>query len=232
MGLSDTIYACGFCLGKTLGRGNNAKVKEAIDIASGERVAIKIMKKSSSAMREAQFLAKLRNQHVIDMKRVIVYGNYVCIVMEIADADLDKDVSECEAKSTFLQMLDSVEFCHENKVAHRDIKYENFKMCEGKVKLLDFGLGRDVSQSRLSRTICGSTNYAAPEIMDRVAYDPLKADIYSLGVTLFYLLTGSEDIAPLQQSNLSESCVELLSKMLAREGERASIQEVRKSEWF
>ena len=95
--------------------------------------------------------------------------------------------------------LDGLAYCHLAGVAHRDLKLENVLLNEaGVVKLIDFGLshvyprGADgiLDRSRPLRDVCGSKSYAAPEVFAGHGYDGFAADMWSLGVCLFAMLSG------------------------------------------
>jgi serine/threonine protein kinase len=86
-----------------------------------------------------------------------------------------------------------LEYIHRNHVAHRDIKLENIRYNNftGNVKLLDFGFASFYAPKYFLETNCGSPCYACPEIYDNKPYDPQLVDIWSLGVCLFGMVTGS-----------------------------------------
>jgi len=97
--------------------------------------------------------------------------------------------SDNEAKKIFKQILKSLQYCHQNHIAHRDIKLENILMdSTGKVTVIDFGLCDIVKPGHLSERFCGSIDYAAPEVLSRKSYNGFLADSFSLGVVLFTLL--------------------------------------------
>lgn len=104
--------------------------------------------------------------------------------------------SEQETRFIMAQILNAVSYLHTKKIAHRDIKLENILIDQyGKVTVIDFGLcaiqdSKDTNKVQLRREWCGSDNYISPEIVRKIAYDPYKADVFSLGVVLFCLLFG------------------------------------------
>jgi serine/threonine protein kinase len=87
----------------------------------------------------------------------------------------------------------NLDYIHYNKIVHRDIKLENIRYNEqtGTVKLLDFGFATFYNSTKFLATNCGSPCYAAPEIFDNQPYIGTAADIWSLGVCLFGMVTGA-----------------------------------------
>uniref|UniRef100_M4BSV7 Protein kinase domain-containing protein n=1 Tax=Hyaloperonospora arabidopsidis (strain Emoy2) TaxID=559515 RepID=M4BSV7_HYAAE len=125
-------------------------------------------------------------------------GDSVFIAMEFcSDGDLyeyvtakpDRRVTETVALDLFSQVARGLAFLHAHGVAHRDLSLENVLLKDGHVKICDFGLSTDAN--KLSADVVGKYYYMAPEVTQGGAYDPKKADIWSLGVLLFILLTGS-----------------------------------------
>merc|ERR550514_965887 len=109
-------------------------------------------------------------------------------------------MTEAEARNFFCMMLDGLAYCHLAGVAHRDLKLENVLLNEaGALKLIDFGLshvyprladGVSVDRSKPLRDVCGSKSYAAPEVLASKGYDGFAADMWSIGVCLFAMLSG------------------------------------------
>ena len=100
-----------------------------------------------------------------------------------------------------LQLLDSVEYMHNNKVAHRDLKLENL-LIESNLdtKIADFGFASNSNIHELS-SYRGTLTYMAPEIKEGKQYDGTKADVFSLGVILFIIVQG---IFPFKEARLEE----------------------------
>lgn len=98
-------------------------------------------------------------------------------------------VAEREALTLFSQLARGLAFLHAHGVAHRDLSLENVLLKDGQVKICDFGLSADAN--KLSSDVVGKYCYMAPEVAQGAVYAPKKADVWSLGVVLFILLTGS-----------------------------------------
>jgi serine/threonine protein kinase len=165
-----------------------------------------------------------------------------------------KLLSEPEAAAIFAQVIDGIKFCHGLGVCHRDLKLENLLLCDGVVKIADFGLANYSPPSMapgesFMQTHCGSPLYAAPELLrNTAAYDAAKVDIWSLGVVLYALVCrklpfeGDGLPAILKKivaadyaipSTLSLPLVDLLKKMLSVDPAlRPTADEVATHEWL
>ena len=88
-------------------------------------------------------------------------------------------LSENEASIFFYQLINAVEYIHQNNIAHRDLKPENILLSKNKIlKIIDFGLSNSYDGSHLLSTKCGSPSYAAPEVLKAERYDWFKSDIW------------------------------------------------------
>ncbi|KAL4100301.1 hypothetical protein PRIC1_008095 [Phytophthora ramorum] len=139
-------------------------------------------------------------EHVVDYERegFFMSGDSVFVAMEFcAGGDLydyvtarpGRRLPEREALPLFAQIVKGLSFLHAIGVAHRDLSLENVLLKDGQVKICDFGLSADANQ--LSTDVVGKFYYMAPEVTRGAAYDPKGADVWSLGVLLFIMLTGS-----------------------------------------
>lgn len=143
-----------YSLGKTIGAGGFAKVKIATHIASGEKVAIKIMEKSllkndlPRVYQEIKALQVLSHPHICQLYQVIESETHVFLVMEYCCGGelfdhivLKEKLEEAEAKVFFRQIVAAVAYCHRLGFAHRDLKPENILLdSEQNLKIVDFGL--------------------------------------------------------------------------------------------
>ena len=95
-------------------------------------------------------------------------------------------------KSYIKDILTIIHSLHSINIIHWDIKPENLLLDKNKktIKLVDFGLGRFYNLNSKIDTACGSPCYAPPEMLSKLKYDPLKADVWSLGIVLFAMLSG------------------------------------------
>jgi 5'-AMP-activated protein kinase catalytic alpha subunit len=100
-------------------------------------------------------------------------------------------LKEPEACRLFQQLISGVEYMHKMGIVHRDLKPANILLDEhNNVKIIDFGLGNLYDSSEKLNTSCGSPCYAAPELISGEEYNPLKVDIWSCGIVLYYMVAG------------------------------------------
>jgi 5'-AMP-activated protein kinase catalytic alpha subunit len=104
----------------------------------------------------------------------------------------NKKLAEEESYLFFIQVVSAVRYLHSMNIVHRDLKPENLLLDKDKkvLKLVDFGLGRFFEDSQQIDTACGSPCYAPPEMLNKKQYDPIKADVWSLGIVLFAMVAG------------------------------------------
>jgi serine/threonine protein kinase len=100
-------------------------------------------------------------------------------------------LTEDQARPFVIQILEALKYIHSQNIAHRDLKPENILLDElGRVKLSDFGLSRFIGVDNLVETPCGSPCYASPECLSGLPYDGRTADLWSVGVVVFAMVTG------------------------------------------
>ncbi|KAM7256070.1 hypothetical protein ACFE04_011811 [Oxalis oulophora] len=197
-------------LGRLLGRGSFAKVYAAKSILNNSNVAIKIINKTKTMdaamepriIREVAAMRRVQDHpNILKIHEVMATKTKIYLVMELATGgELFAKVlrrgklSETSARFYFYQLVNALRFCHINGIAHRDLKPENLLLdCNGNLKVSDFGLSALPEQVKngLLHTACGTPSYAAPEVvLSRGGYDGAKADAWSCGVILFFLLVG------------------------------------------
>ncbi|KAK2460010.1 hypothetical protein APHAL10511_008016 [Amanita phalloides] len=190
-----------YTLGKAIGEGAYGKVRLGTHRLTSARVAIKQIPKSMSAAltREIHHHRQLHHPHVTQMYEVIATESSIWIVTELCcggelfDYLVEKGrLSEDEAKIIFGQLCLAVAYLHDKGIVHRDLKLENVLLDEHcRVKLGDFGFTREYERGSYMETFCGTTGYAAPEMLQRKKYMGPEVDVWSLGVILYCLLTGT-----------------------------------------
>ncbi|XP_041325330.1 MAP/microtubule affinity-regulating kinase 4-like, partial [Pyrgilauda ruficollis] len=89
-------------------------------------------------------------------------------------------------------IVSAVHYCHQKNIVHRDLKAENLLLdADANIKIADFGFSNEFSRGSKLDTFCGSPPYAAPELFQGKKYDGPEVDIWSLGVILYTLVSGS-----------------------------------------
>ena len=188
-----------------VGTGGMADVFKAKDHKLNRFVAIKILKQEfnendefvSKFRAEAQAVACLTHPNIVNVYDVGDEKSIHYIVMELVEGITLKTYIEKkgqlnvkEAVSIAIQAAMGIEAAHNNQIVHRDIKPQNIIISkEGKVKVTDFGIARATSSNTTSANIMGSVHYSSPE-QARGGYIDAKSDIYSLGITLYEMITG------------------------------------------
>jgi len=203
-----------FELCKKLGQGTYGKVQLGINKETGQRVAIKTIKKSKieteadliRIRREIQIMSSVQHPNIIHIYEVFENKEKMVLVMEIAaggelyDYISDrKTLGEPDARRIFRQIATAIYYCHKHNICHRDLKLENILLDEdGGAKIADFGLS-NVFGEDLLKTFCGSPLYASPEIVLGHPYKGPEVDCWSLGVLLYTLVYGA---MPFDGSNM------------------------------
>lgn len=188
-----------------VGSGGMADVYKAQDHKLNRMVAFKVMKAEFSGdtnfvnkfQREAQAAARLSHPNIVNVYDVGEDNGINYIVMELVEGITLKDyitrkgkLSIREATSIAIQVSLGLEAAHNSGIIHRDVKPQNIIISiDGKVKLSDFGIARATSSNTISTNMMGSVHYSSPEQV-RGGYSDAKSDIYSLGITMYEMVTG------------------------------------------
>ncbi|KAG0429974.1 hypothetical protein HPB47_023112 [Ixodes persulcatus] len=191
---------------RTIGKGNFAVVKLARHRITKTEVAIKIIDKTQldpanldKVYREVHIMKMLSHPHIVKLYQVMETKNMLYLVSEYASQGEVFDfisrhgrMPEAMARRKFWQVLSAVEYCHSNRVVHRDLKAENLLLdCNMNIKLADFGFSNFFSPDDYLTTWCGSPPYAAPEVFEGKCYIGPEIDVWSLGVVLYVLVCGA-----------------------------------------
>ena len=189
-----------------IGSGGMADVYKAKCHRLNRYVAVKILKQEYSSDKnfitkfrgEAQSAAGLSHPNIVSVYDVGEDNGLHYIVMELVEGITLKKFIEKkgrlaikEAVGIAIQIAQGLEAAHNNHIIHRDIKPQNIMISrEGKVKVADFGIAKAVSANTYTQNAIGSVHYLSPE-QARGGYCDEKSDIYSLGVTLYEMLSGT-----------------------------------------
>nr|XP_043902648.1 MAP/microtubule affinity-regulating kinase 3a isoform X19 [Solea senegalensis] len=248
---------------KTIGKGNFAKVKLARHILTGREVAIKIIDKTQlnpnslqKLFREVRIMKILNHPNIVKLFEVIETERTLYLVMEYASGGEVFDylvahgrMKEKEARAKFRQIVSAVQYCHQKHIVHRDLKAENLLLdADMNIKIADFGFSNEFTMGNKLDTFCGSPPYAAPELFQGKKYDGPEVDVWSLGVILYTLVSGS---LPFDGQNLKElrervlrgkyripfymstDCENLLKRFLVlNPSKRGTLEQIMRDRWI
>lgn len=188
-----------------IGTGGMSDVYKAKDHKLNRLVAVKVLKQEfnentnfvSKFRVEAQAAAGLMHSNIVNVYDVGEEDGIYYIVMELVEGITLKNYIEKksrlsikEAISIAIQVSMGIEAAHNNHIIHRDIKPQNIMISkDGKVKVTDFGIAKAATSNTITSNVMGSVHYTSPE-QARGGFSDEKSDIYSLGCTLFEMLTG------------------------------------------
>ncbi|XP_070772731.1 serine/threonine-protein kinase MARK1-like isoform X9 [Enoplosus armatus] len=226
---------------KTIGKGNFAKVKLARHVLTGREVAVKIIDKTQLNPTSLQKLFReVRIMKILNHPNIGEVFDYL-----VAHGRM----KEKEARAKFRQIVSAVQYCHQRRIVHRDLKAENLLLdADMNIKIADFGFSNEFTVGSKLDTFCGSPPYAAPELFQGKKYDGPEVDVWSLGVILYTLVSGS---LPFDGQNLKElrervlrgkyripfymstDCENLLKKLLVLNPvKRGSLEQIMKDHWM
>lgn len=238
-----------------LGEGAHAVVWCALHKIIKKKVAIKIVhneEKQKSDMREIEILKSIEFKHIVEVFEWFEDENNLFIVMEyLPNGSLQHmvrsagSIKEIVAKKYIYQLLLTIDFLHQKQIMHRDIKAENILLdANNDIRLIDFGLSEGFNKLE---KICGSPAYMAPEMILDGHYDE-RADLWSIGILLFYLIVGrfpfyedsyqklfyktlnTEFLFP---DNISKEAKDLLSRLLEKNPDnRISVRDALNHPWL
>jgi eukaryotic-like serine/threonine-protein kinase len=213
---------------RLLGRGGMGEVYEAEHEPTGRRVALKVMGHALNSdtdrkrfLREGRLAASISHPHVVYVFGSEEIAGRPVIAMELVQGGTLRDrvrkdgsLKISEAVEATLQMIDGLEAAHKAGILHRDIKPANcFVSPDGAVKVGDFGLSistiaRGESLLTASGSVLGTPTYASPEQLRGEELD-VASDIYSVGASLYYMVTGRP---PHEAQDLVKLITEVLDK--------------------
>ncbi|XP_072228681.1 testis-specific serine/threonine-protein kinase 1-like [Leuresthes tenuis] len=212
----------GYTFKGLLGEGTFGKVVKAHSTHLRKLVAIKIIDtkkvnpsyKEKFLCREKEIVKSLKHLNIVTTHEIFEsHMGTVYVVMELClMGDLSKLIAvkgvltENLSCRLFKHLCLAVQYLHDMDVAHRDLKCENLLLDNHfNLKVCDFGLSKKLTyidgQMELSETYCGTSSYAAPEILKNCPYNPKVSDVWSMGVVLYMMLYAS---APFGTMNITK----------------------------
>ncbi|XP_034492845.2 MAP/microtubule affinity-regulating kinase 3 isoform X6 [Marmota flaviventris] len=227
------------------------------------QVAIKIIDKTQlnptslqKLFREVRIMKILNHPNIVKLFEVIETEKTLYLIMEYASGGEVFDylvahgrMKEKEARAKFRQIVSAVQYCHQKRIVHRDLKAENLLLdADMNIKIADFGFSNEFTLGSKLDTFCGSPPYAAPELFQGKKYDGPEVDVWSLGVILYTLVSGS---LPFDGQNLKElrervlrgkyripfymstDCENLLKRFLVLNPiKRGTLEQIMKDRWI
>ena len=253
-----------YVLGEKLGEGAFAKVRLATQIHIKEKCAVKILEKKflessrdiQRLKKEIKILKKIRHKNIIQLydimesKRNLYFVMEYCKNGELFDYIVKKKrLKEPEACCFFQQIIDGVDYLHNQGIIHRDLKPENLLLDDNNhIKISDFGLSTFYSKNNYLLTACGTPSYAPPEMLEGHEYNGEATDVWSCGIILYAMLCGTLPFSESQEeiivkkikahdytipNYLSHEAKDLLSHILIIDPkERINISQIKQHAWF
>jgi serine/threonine protein kinase len=195
-----------YMVGKVIGVGSYGKVRAAWHRLTGAKIAIKTydkakMKDPSHWKRiysEIKIMEQISHPRIARLYEAVETPKRMHLIMECSDGGnlcsyvkQKKRLSEEESKKIFFHIVQAIDYLHSLGVAHRDIKLENVLFTDQRdIKLIDFGFSTVCQPGKRLKVFCGTPSYMAPEIVNRLEYDGIPVDMWSLGILLYALLCG------------------------------------------
>jgi len=196
-----------YAKGKLLGKGGFAKCFQVTNLDNNRISAAKIIEKSSltktrarqKLISEIKIHKSLQHTNVVSFEHVFEDHENVYILLELcANQTLNellkrrKRLTELEVQCYLMQIISALKYMHNNKVIHRDLKLGNlFVSDKMEIKVGDYGLAAKVEfEGEKKKTICGTPNYIAPEILEGKVGHSYEVDVWSVGVIIYTMLIG------------------------------------------
>ena len=253
-----------YLYGRQIGHGAFGQVNLALHIASGRLVAIKIFAKKNlrntrakeKIMTEIETLSNFHHPFINQILDNFETSTHIFIVMEYVCGDLlgfirkRSKLSESVSKIIFKQLIEGLKYIHKKHFVHRDIKLDNILIdLTNTIKICDFGVSKHFDdKNEIMYDHCGTPAYIAPEIFEHTGYKGPACDIWSAGVTLYYMLAGEQpfkagSITELEKiikagefkeiEGVSKEANNLLSKILqVNPKSRLSLDEILNHKWL
>ncbi|OHS94996.1 AGC family protein kinase [Tritrichomonas foetus] len=184
-----------------IGAGGFGSVYKTLNQRYNVEFAAKVLPKKAnvSSQAEIETLLQLVHPNILRLYDVFEYLDYYILILELCNGGSINDpialgvpLSVDKFCTLSCQIIDALEYMHNRHIAHCDIKPNNLLINNGRVKIADFGLSTftDV-KGKMSKPKGVSFHYAPPEVLSGQSYNPLPADVWSLGITLYKMATGS-----------------------------------------
>ncbi|XP_034978409.1 serine/threonine-protein kinase PLK3 [Zootoca vivipara] len=216
--ITDPVSGRSYSKGRLLGKGGFARCYEVTDLSSNKTYAVKVIPHSRVAkphqrekiINEIELHRDLHHKHIVKFSHHFEDAENIYIFLEHCSrkslAHIWKSrhtLLEAEVRYYLKQIISALKYLHLKGILHRDLKLGNFFVNENmELKVGDFGLAaRQEPADQRKKTICGTPNYLAPEVLLRQGHGP-ESDVWSLGCVMYTLLCGTP---PFETSDLKET---------------------------
>ena len=223
---------------RLLGKGGFARCYELLDEETHKSYAVKIIKKTSliKSRTKQKLISEIKIHKSLNHENIVKFEHYfedaenVYILLELCYNQTlhelikrRKKLTELEAQYYVFYIVKTLQYLHSLKIIHRDLKLANIFLTENmQIKLGDFGLATQLEfDGERKRSLCGTPNYIAPEILNGKTGHSFEVDIWCIGIILYILLIGKP---PFETNNALETYKRIKSKNFSfPQGERISI---------
>jgi 5'-AMP-activated protein kinase catalytic alpha subunit len=185
--------------------------------ASGRLVGLKSFNKKNFTSEycekriqyEIKIMKLLKHNNVVKLYETFETDRHLLLILEyVGGGDLlsfvrkRNKLNEPTAKFIFRQIIEAIQYIHSRSVVHRDIKLDNILIdLSGNIKICDFGVSRQIKKGEIIKHQCGTPAYIAPEILRNEGYEGFGVDVWSAGVVLYAMLSGT---VPFKANNMNE----------------------------
>lgn len=249
-------------LQSVLGKGGFAFVYKAVNIFCNMEFAVKVISPPKEGNErilrsfdaEVNALIKLDHPNVIRLYDYFMEDDHLFLVLEFCSCgNLENIISKGEIipePTKFKicsQIISALKYCYDQSISHRDIKASNILFdSNGRVKVADFGLSELIGHDENFNEFNGSLSYASPELCRKIAHNPFKSDVWSLGVLFYRIFTSSYPFNGRTKNELKDKIIDgfytekvqgpigrIIRKMLNVDPEmRITIEQLHKNELF
>uniref|UniRef100_A0A672PPU5 Serine/threonine-protein kinase PLK n=1 Tax=Sinocyclocheilus grahami TaxID=75366 RepID=A0A672PPU5_SINGR len=253
-----------YCKGKLLGKGGFARCYEMTDLANNKMYAVKVIPQSrvskphqrEKIINEIELHKSLQHKHVVKFSHHFEDQDNIHIFLELCSrkslAHIWKarhTLTDPEVRYYLKQIISALKYLHNKGILHRDLKLGNFFVNENMdLRLGDFGLAAKLETvEQRKKTICGTPNYLAPEVLNRRGHGT-ESDVWSLGCVMYTLLCGNPPFETLDlketykcikevryslPQSLTPSAQKLISAVLQKDpSDRLTLDQILAHEYF